>query len=74
MTEQDAAAPAQTLQEEAGPMAPPPAVAWQIAVGVVIAVVAVVLAWATWQLPAQPLQLDGGARLVPGLCAGVLCL
>lgn len=74
MTEQDAAAPAQTLQGEPGPVAPPPAVAWQIAVGVVIAVAAALLAWATWQLPAQPMQLDGGARLVPGLCAGVLCL
>ena len=73
MTEQDAAASEQTLRGELGVNASP-AMAWQMAVGVVIAMVAVVLAVATWQLPAQPEALDGGARLVPGLCAAVLLL
>ena len=36
--------------------------------------VAVLLAWGTWQIPAQAHAMDGGARLVPGLCAGALLL
>ena len=72
MKEQDAAAPAQALQAEA--TVPPPVSAGQMAVGIVIALVALVLAWATWRLPVQPTAMDGGARLVPSLCAGVLLL
>lgn len=74
MKEQDAAAPAQALQAEGAVPPPPPLSAGQMAVGVVIALVALVLAWATWRLPAQPMAMDGGARLVPSLCAGVLLL
>lgn len=73
MTEQDAAQP---LEGESALSAHADLVAarWQTGVGLAIALVAVLLAWGTWQIPSQAHAMDGGARLVPGLCAGALLM
>lgn len=63
---------AQPLQEEGRPAQP--SVGWQVAVGWFIVLAAMLLAWATWHIPSQMYVLDGGARLVPGLCATALLL
>lgn len=72
MTEQDAALSAPSL--EGTDSAPLPSTAWQTGVGVCVALAALWLAWGTWHIPAQAMSQDGGARLVPGLCAAVLLL
>jgi len=46
---------------------------WQAGIGYAVALAALALGWATWQLPASD-ATDGGARLVPGLCAAALLL
>lgn len=74
MTEQDAARSAQTLPAAGERGGGSPSRAWQTGVGGGIALVALALAWATWRLPAQQALADGGARLVPGVCASVLLL
>ncbi|WP_284337133.1 tripartite tricarboxylate transporter TctB family protein [Comamonas sp. NoAH] len=74
MTKQDSAVPVQALEEDGRLPETSPGKAWQTGVGVVVALVALVLAWGTWLLPAQEQLIDGGARLLPGLCAGVLFL
>lgn len=74
MTEQETSRSAQQVQAEEERMAQRPSRAWQTCVGVAIVLAAVCLAWGTWQIPAQIGAEDGGARLMPGLCAAVLLL
>lgn len=74
MTEQDAAPSAQDMQADALHMAPRPSQAWQTGVGVAIALAALCLAWGIWHIPPQAGAEDGGARLMPSLCAAVLLL
>ncbi len=47
---------------------------WQMGVGGAIVLAALVLAWGAWQIPAQMAQTDGGAALLPSLCAAALLL
>lgn len=74
MTEQDAAVPAQAEQGPEPHSAKLPATTWQTGIGVAVAMAALGLAWGTWQLPGEVHINDGGARLVPGICAFVLLL
>lgn len=74
MTEKDAAMPAQTSPGDAMDTPDRHSATWQTGVGAAVALAALWLAWGAWQIPAQPMLEDGGARLVPGLCAAVLLL
>lgn len=69
MTQTDAAASAGERDT-----AKQPSTAWQTGVGLAIVLAALVLALGAWQVPVPTPVEDGGARLVPGLCAAVLCV
>lgn len=47
---------------------------WQMGAGGAIVLAALALAWGAWRIPAQTAQNDGGAALLPTLCAAALLL
>lgn len=66
------AAPPAAPQPE-NPPTPAAGSGGQSAVGLALAAAALWLAWGTWQIPASTADaIDGGARLVPALCAVAL--